>query len=185
MEDWKIIDLYWSRDEVAIHETKTKYGRLCYSIAMNILSNREDTEECVSDTYIRVWQSIPPQKPNFFAAYLGRIVRNLAINLWNKNHAQKRFAGAELALSELSYCIPSLQTVEDQIETKDLSNVIDSWLRTLPKDDRVLFLRRYWFCDDLKSLASECDTTPNKLAGRIYRLRQKLKQVLEKEEIFL
>ncbi|HZJ56636.1 MAG TPA: sigma-70 family RNA polymerase sigma factor [Clostridia bacterium] len=185
MEDSKIIDLYWSRNEQAITETQTKYGALCYSIAINILYDALDSEECVNDTYNKAWQSIPPKHPNSLAAYLGRIARNLSINRWNKNHAQKRFGGTDILLSELSQCIPSRQTVEGEIQSKEITKVLDCWLRSLPQEDRILFLRRYWFCEALNALADECNITPNKLAGRMYRLRQSLRRELEKEDVWI
>lgn len=185
MEDTEIISLYQRRLEAAISSTSIKYGRLLYKIAYNILSNHEDSEEAVNDTYSKAWDTIPPQKPNSLRAYLGRITRNRAINLWHKNKAKKRSAGAELLLSELGDCIPSTATVEAVVETKELARIIDHWLSTLPPDDRILFLRRYWFGDALKQLATECGSTPNKLAGRMYRLRQDLKAKLEGEGIWL
>ena len=185
MEDLQIIKLYWLRNEAAIKETNTKYGRLLHSIALNILSNHEDSEECVSDTYSKAWNAMPPQKPNSLAAYLGRIVRNLSINRWHKNRAQKRYTGADTLLSELSDCVPSTKNVEKEIEAQELSEVISNWLCALSQDDRVLFLRRYWFGDSVNILADECGTTPNKLAGRMYRLRQSLRKALEKEDILL
>ena len=185
MEDLDIIALYWSRDEAAIRETSKKYGHLLYGIAFNILSNHEDSEECINDTYCKAWNVIPPEKPNSLSAYLGRIVRNTSINLWYKNRAQKRYNGAEVILSELSDCVPANSTVENEIEAKVLSEVISDWLYLQSQDDRVLFMRRYWFGDSLKKLADECGTTPNKLAGRMYRLRQGLKNVFEKEGVML
>lgn len=183
MDDIQIIELYWNRNEKAISESNTKYGPLLKRIAFNILANNEDSEECVNDTYAKAWTSIPPQKPNSLAAYLGRIIRNLSINRWHENHAQKRGNGAELLLSELSDCIPSSSSVESETDVTTLSDMINKWLSSLPQDDRVLFLRRYWFGDSLNSLATECSTSPNRISGRIYRLRQKLKNVLEKEGI--
>jgi RNA polymerase sigma-70 factor (ECF subfamily) len=185
MEDLQIIKLYWLRDEEAIKETHTKYGRLLHTIALNILLNHEDSEECVSDTYSKAWNAMPPQKPNSLAAYLGRIVRNLSINCWYEHRAQKRCNGADVLLSELSDCVPSTTNVEKEIEINELSEVISDWLCTLSQDDRVLFLRRYWFGDSVNKLAGECGTTPNKLAGRMYRLRQSLKKSLEKEDVLL
>ena len=185
MEDSKILVLYWARDEVEIKETQAKYGGLCYSIAINILSSPQDSEECVNDTYNKAWQSIPPKRPNSLAAYLGRIVRNLSINRWNKNHAQKRFGGTEVLLSELSQCAPSREDVEGEIQSREITKVLNNWLRSLSQGDRVLFLRRYWFCETLNALAREWGTTPNKLAGRMYRLRQSLRIELEKEGIWL
>lgn len=185
MEDMQIIKLYWSRDETAIQETNTKYGRLLHSIAFNILSNHEDSEECVSDTYNKVWDIIPPQEPDSLTAFLGRIVRNLSINRWHKNRSQKRYNGAQVSLSELSECIPVSNNVEETMDAKELSEFISDWLCTLSQDNRVLFLRRYWFGDTLDTLACECNTTPNKLAARMYRLRQNLKTAMEKGGVLL
>ena len=186
MEDSKILDLYWARDEGAIKETQAKYGGLCYSIAINILSSPQDSEECVNDTYNKAWQSIPPQAAHSLAAYLGRIVRNLSINRWNKNHAQKRGLGGR------KYCYRSFPSallhgrdVEGEIQSREITKVLNNWLRSLSQGDRVLFLRRYWFCETLNALAREWGTTPNKLAGRMYRPRQSLRIELEKEGIWL
>lgn len=183
MEDFQIIELYWSRKEEAIQETDTKYGKLLSYISYNIVSNYEDSEECVNDTYGKAWDSIPPQRPNNLSAYLGRIVRNLSINRWHENHAKKRGSGADILLSELSECIPASQTVEREIEESILIDSIVKWLKGLPKEDRVLFVRRYWYGDSLEVLAGK--TTPNKLAGKLFRLRQKLKMELEREGIWI
>jgi len=183
MEDCQIIEQFWSRNENAIIETGNKYGRLLNSIAYNILSNKEDSEECVNDAYRKAWDSIPPQRPCSLAAYLGRIVRNLAINRWYENHAQKRYNSAQILLCELSDCLPASTNVESEVELNELSEIINSWLYSLPKDDRVLFLRRYWYGDSVKKLAYECRTTPGRVAGRMFRLRHNLKIVLEKEGV--
>lgn len=185
MEDSQIIDLYWHRDEMAITETKRKYGAFCYSIAFNILSVNEDAEECVNDTYYRAWNTIPPQRPVTFRAWLGKVVRNIAINLWNKNHTQKRYAGMTELLCELEDCIPSPHTIEHHMEEKELSEYISAWLRSLAWDDRVLFVRRYWNGTPLGELAKEWNIAPGKLAYRMRRLRGELKTALEKEGIYL
>lgn len=183
MEDAQIIALYWERNEAAITESHQKYGVMLQRIAFGILDSYEDSEECVNDTYQKAWDSIPPQRPLKLAAYLGRIIRNLSINRWHEGRARKR--GGGMLLHELSDCIPSPACVETEVEAAGLSEVIDQWLRSLSRDDRVLFLRRYWFGDSLKDLASTRGTTPDKLAGRLFRLRQKLKAALEKEEMGL
>lgn len=183
MEDLKIIELYHARNEVAISETSVKYGAMLNSIAFHILSNRQDSEETVNDTYHKAWISIPPHCPNCLCAYLGRITRNLSINRWHQSRAQKRYNGAEILLSELSDCIPAAAAIEKECEAKELTLAINTWLSTLSRDDRVLFLRRYWFGESVKELAFECGTTPNKLSGRLFRLRQSLKQALEREGI--
>lgn len=180
MEDTCIIELYWNRDETAIEETDREYGRVLTGIAQAILHNQEDSEECVNDTYLRVWNTIPPTRPMRLLAFLGRITRNLAINRWNRNHAQKR--GQPLPLQELGDCLPSDRSVEEEIDVKQLTGVIADWLRKLSQDDRVLFLQRYWYCVPVEKLATDRGLTPNKLAGRMFRLRQKLKGTLEQEE---
>lgn len=185
MEDSKIIDLYWQRNETAIAETEKKYGTFCYRIAKNILSVNEDAEECVNDTYHQAWRAIPPQRPSKLGAWLGKVVRNLALGLWNKNHTLKRYAGMTELLSELEECIPAPQTVEREIEEKELSGYIGSWLRSLKQEDRILFVRRYWNGEPLKSLAKEQGILPAKLAQRMYRLRGNLKAALEKEGVSL
>lgn len=185
MEDSQIIDLYWQREEAAITETQQKYGGFCYGIAKNILSIHEDAEECVNDTYHRAWDSIPPQRPVQFRAWLGKVVRNLALNLWNRNHAQKRYAGMAELLSELEDCLPSPQTLERKLEEKELSEQINAWLLSLSREDRVLFVRRYWNGAALRDLAAERKLDPAKLAQRMYRLRGSLKSALEKEGIAL
>lgn len=185
MEDSQIIDLYWQREEAAIAETQRKYGAFCYGVAKNILSVHEDAEECVSDTWQRAWESIPPQRPVKLRAWLGKIVRNLALNLWNKNHTQKRYVGMTELFSELEDCIPSPETVEREIEEKELSEYISAWLLTLSREDRILFVRRYWNGIALRDLAKEWNLAPDQLAQRMYRLRGRLKTALEKEGISL
>lgn len=185
MEDAQIIELYNARNESAISETDAKYGRMLHKIAMNILSNHWDSEEIVNDTYGKAWNAIPPDKPGYLGAYLGRITRNLSINRWNEKRAKKRFNGAELLLSELSDCIPASQTIDSEIDTKDLVQAIERWLGSLSVDDRVIFLRRYWFGDAVNLLANEAGISASKMAGRLYRLRLSLKKALEMEGISL
>lgn len=185
MNDIQIIQSFWDRNESAIKELGIKYGKMLKSISFGILSNNEDSEECVNDTYVKVWDTIPPQKPNSLTAYLGRIVRNISINRWHENHAQKRDYNKNVHFSELSDCIPSQDSVEKEIETSELTSAIEKWLRHISLNDRVLFLRRYWFNDSLDKIAEELGTSPNKLAGRLFRLRQKLKSALETEGINL
>lgn len=185
MEDSQIIDLYWNRNENAIAQTAQKYGNFCHAIAFNVLSIHEDAEECVNDTYVQAWNSIPPQRPLMLKAWLGKVVRNLAINLWDKNHAQKRYQGMDLVLDELEECVPAAKTVENAIEDKELGRVISGWLRTLKEDDRNLFVRRYWSGESVNDLADEWGISPNKLAQRMFRLRNSLKAALEKEEVYL
>ena len=181
MEDIMIIEMYQNRNQTAISESNSKYGKMLRGISFSVLHNREDCEECVNDTYLNAWNSIPPQKPNSLSAYLGRIARNISINRRYEKQAQKRGGGD--ILEELTDCIPSGETVETAIEEKELSSIITKWLNSLSQDDRVLFLRRYWFGETLDSLAAECSAAQNKLAGRMFRLRQKLKSTLEEEGV--
>ena len=185
MEDEKIIALYWERDEQAIAETNQKYGGYCHTIAMNILSSREDSEECVSDTWQRAWNTMPPQQPLSLRSYLGRIVRNLSISRYRAARAQKRFAGLEQLLSELDDCVPAPASVVHTVEVQELSERISDWLEQLPREDRVLFVRRYWYGEPLKDLAQEHGFRPNRLAQRMLALRRSLKATLEQEGIAL
>ena len=120
------------RNENAIDATDKKYGRLLYSISFNILSNNEDSKECVNDTYVRTWKSVPPERPKSLTAYLGRIIRNMSLDYLKQKRAQKRYSGGDLLLSELEDCIPSQNTVWEEIENKALSRLISDWLNTLP-----------------------------------------------------
>lgn len=185
MEDKQIIELYFQRDETAISETANKYGAFCHKIAMNILSIREDAEECVNDTYHSVWNQIPPTNPNSFRAFLGRITRNLSISRFRLLRAQKRYAGMELMLSELEECIPANNTVENTIESKELSTYINEWLTALPEQEALLFLRRYWYGDSVKNLAKRTNTTAAKMAQTMLRLRRSLKAYLEQKGVTL
>lgn len=185
MDDRQIIELYWSRDEQAIAETDRKYGAYCRAIAMNLLGEHRDTEECVSDAYHQAWRSIPPQRPVSLRAWLGRVVRNFSLNRWKRDRAMKRGGGMECLLGELEECVPSPQTVERRLESEQLGAVISAWLRELPREDRVLFLRRYWYGEALKELARERGESAGRLAQRMYRLRAELRRALEKEGITL
>ena len=181
MLDFKIIELYWDRDESAITESERQYGAYCRRIAMNILSCLEDAEECVSDTWYRSWENIPPQRPNSLAAFFGKIVRNLSISRYRASRAQKRFGGITVLLSELDDCVPAHSSTEQDMEGNLLTEVIDNWLTRLSEDDRVLFVRRYWFGDAVNTLAKECGSTQNQMAQRMLRLRKSLKSALEQE----
>lgn len=185
MNDKDIIALYWARDERAISETAAKYGKFCRAVALNILTVNEDAEECVNDTYHKAWSVIPPQRPEYFRAWLGRVVRNIALNLWNKNHTQKRYSGMETMLSELEDCVPARESVESEIDDIELGKVISRWLGTLSEDDRTVFIMRYWNGIPLKTIAARYGTDPDKLAQKMFRLRKSLKAALEKEGITL
>ncbi len=187
MDDKTIIELYWSRNEQAIAETDTKYGSFLQRLALNILSLVQDAEECVNDTYHAAWNKMPPEEPLSLRAFLGRIVRNLSISRFRSNHAEKRYNGMELMLSELEECIPAKESVEEivehKLEAEQLTAELEDWLSGLSKEESALFLRRYWYGEAIKDLAKEWGTTPNLLAQRMLRLRKKLKAHLEAHEI--
>jgi len=183
MLDAAIIELFWNRDERAITESERHYGVYCRRIAVNILSSREDAEECVNDTWYRSWDNIPPQKPFSLAAFFGRIVRNLSISRYRANHAKKRYDGIMILLSELDDCVPARESVPEAVDNKLLTEAIDNWLMRLSKDDRALFVRRYWYGEALNILAEECRCTQNQMAQRMLRLRKGLKAALEQEGI--
>lgn len=183
MEDTGIIDLYHARDERAIAESERKYGAYCRAVALNLLSVREDAEECVNDTWHAAWDRMPPERPNALKAFLGRITRNLSISRFRANRAQKRFDGMETLLSELDDCVPDPHGVEEEVEGHVLSGLISRWLDGLSVDDCTLFVRRYWYGDAVKELARRWGCTPNSMAQRMLVLRRDLKSFLEKEGI--
>lgn len=184
MEDEKIIDLYWSRSETAISETDQKYGRYCFSIAKNILANKEDAEESVSDTYLAAWNAMPPQRPSLLATFLGKITRNLAIDRWRAQNRQKRGGGEiTLALEELEDCIAGQSSVVAAMERKRFTDVFNRFLDTLPDTERRIFLCRYWYLDPVAEIADRFDFSVSKVTSMLHRTRKKLHTVLEKEEL--
>ena len=185
MEDAQIVSLYWARCEDAIRETDAKYGAFCRTLAGNILSSREDAEECVNDTWHHAWNAMPEERPSLLRAWLGKVVRNLALDRWRSSRAQKRYDGMELLLSELEDCVPARETVEESVEAAELGRIISAWLAALPEDDAALFVRRYWNGDALNALAKEQGVAAAKLAQKMYRLRLSLKTTLEQEGIAL
>lgn len=185
MDDKQIIELYFERNEQAIKETQDKYGAFCHRIAMNILGIHEDAEECVNDTYYSVWKQIPPTVPEVFKVYLGRITRNLSISRFRAMRAKKRYSSMEIMLSELNDCVPSSSNVEQTIEVMQLSDYISEWLDSLPEEDCALFVRRYWFGDEVQELAKKCGITAAQMAQRMLRLRKSLKAALEQKGVAL
>lgn len=183
MEDSQIIDLYWNRDQQAIEETADKYGGLLTRISQNILRSPRDAEECVNDTYLAAWNTIPPERPRTLGAYLGRIIRNLSISRYRANHAQKRYAGLEAMLSELEECVPGRADVEAELERRELGALLSSWLDALPREERDLFLRRYWYGEAVQDLAREAGLTPNQASQRLFRLRGLLRTMLESKGV--
>ena len=180
MEDHKIIDLYWARSQQAIVESDQKYGPYCRAIALGILAMREDAEECVNDTWLRAWDSIPPQRPARLSAFLGRIARNLALDRYDYNHAAKRSGPFDQLLSELSECIPCPR---DDFAQLELTQILNQFLRSLPEGRRNLFLRRYWYCESIEELGKRYRMTQSAVKSSLFRTRNKLKAYLEKEGV--
>lgn len=182
MDDKAIIDLYFSRSENAITETANKYGGYCYSIAYNILTNSEDSEECVSDTYLAAWNTMPPRRPSVLAAFLGKITRYISIDRWRARNTQKRGGGEILlALEELEDCAGDGQTVEKALERKELASLFNRFLDSLPETERRIFLCRYWYLDSVKDIASHFGFSGNKVYSILNRTRDKLRAELQKE----
>lgn len=184
MEDGEIIALYFKRDERAINETGKKYGKLCFTVAHNILHSREDSEECVNDTYYSAWNTIPPKHPNNFMAFLCKISRNLSLKRLNYNMAQKRNPELLLSFEELEQVLPD-NKINFQIRDQDIGTAISCFLESLPNDRRNLFLRKYWFCDSIKTISEQYGYSESKVKSMLYRTRKALKEYLEKEGIAL
>ena len=182
MEDNQIIELYWNRDENAITETGRKYGAYCRKIAVNILQNEEDSEECVNDTWLKTWNSIPPHRPENLRLFLAKITRNLSFNRYNENTAQKRGGGEiTLVLDELAECLEAKSDVEQIVLGKELKECIKGFVTTLRERDRNVFVRRYFFVDTVKEIAERYGISENNVMVILSRTRKQLKNKLEKE----
>lgn len=181
MQDSRIIELYFARDEAAINLTNQKYGRYLKSIAYNILQNEEDSDECVNDTYINAWNSIPPKKPNRLQTYLGKITRNISLNLIEKHNALKRGNNqVSLVLDELSECIP---TIGNDFEDAELTELINRFLSSLSSEACKVFVLRYWYVYSSAEISGFCKISESNVNVSLFRTRKKLKAFLEKEGI--
>ncbi len=180
MDDRAIIALFFQRSEDALTVTQEKYGKLCHTIAENLLHSREDAEECVNDTWHSLWNAIPPEQPENLCAYIARITRNLALKRLTYRNALKRRA-VTVSFDELRECIPDYATPEAVLEGKELSRAIDAFLDTLDAESRNLFLRRYWFFDSTKTLSQSFHMSQSKVKVKLFRIRKQLKNFLEQE----
>jgi len=182
MEDNQIIELYWQRQESAISATAVKYGAYCHTIAYNILSNNEDAEESVSDTYLAAWKNMPPHRPSILSAFLGKITRRISLNRWRRSARQKRGGGEmPLALEELSECIPSEESVEGCVEGKELARLLNAFVGSLPDAERDVFISRYWFLASVKEISGKFGFSESKVKSMLLRTREKLRKVLAEE----
>ena len=178
MDDKQIVDLYWERSDIAISETAKKYGKYCHYIAFNILHDFEDSEECVNDTYLGLWNSIPPHRPNPLLAFVCRVARNVSLNRYRHNHAQRRDESRNLPLVELEGCLAA-PSAEETWSAQALGQTLDCFLDTLDRKSRVMFLRRYWFSDSVSWIARQMGITENHVSVQLHRIRSRLKQYLE------
>lgn len=182
MDDKAILDLYWTRSEQAISETDTKYGAYCFCIAYNILNNREDSEESVSDTYLAAWNSIPPKRPAVLSAFLGKITRYISLDHWKKHSRLKRGGGEmELCLEELQECVSGQESTEDKVIRRETIVAVNHFLSKLSEAERKVFLCRYWYLESVKDIANRFGFSPNRTAVMLRRIRQKLNAHLAKE----
>lgn len=185
MADEKIIELFLARSEQAIRELDDRYGRVFHKTSFNILNNRLDAEECVNDAYMGTWNTIPPTKPNSLLAYVCQIVRNISLKRYYLKKALKRNSTYDVAMEELDACLASSSMVEDEIETKELARIIESFLDTLSKENRVIFLQRYWFSDSYSDIAQKVGISEKSVSVRLARIRKKMREYLVEREVLV
>ena len=182
MEDAEIVELYWARDEDAVGQTKTKYGAYLNRVAYNILADLEDSQECVSDTLLAAWRSMPDNRPKNLRTYLGKITRQVSIDLYRRRNRMKRYASEyAISLEELGDSFTDGRTPEDELNARLLTETVNRFLRTLPDEARNTFIGRYYFFDSVKNVARYCGMSESKCKSILYRTRQRLKVYLQKE----
>lgn len=183
IDDKSIIELFFDRSEKAIEELDLKYGKLCHKLSHNILNSRQDAEECVNDAYLGVWNAIPPAKPEPLRAYLCKVVRNISLKLYHRKTAEKRRGEYAIALQELEDSLPAPNTVEAEMETRELTLMIERFLDTLSDENCVIFLRRYWFSDTYAEIAERTGISEKSVSMRLVRIRKQMKQYLLEREV--
>ena len=185
MEDEKIIELFFERSEQAIRALDMKYGKICRSLSYNIVNSREDAEECVSDAYLGAWNAIPPARPDPLLSYIAKIVRNLSLKLYWKKEAAKRGGHYTMALEEIEGCIAGQNTAEVELDARELARILGEFLDALTVENRVIFLRRYWFADSCRDIAELVGLTEKNVSVRLSRTREKLRRYLMEREVFV
>lgn len=183
MDDQSIVQLFFERSERAVAELDVKYGRLCHTLARNILNSRQDAEECVNDAYLGVWNTVPPARPDPLRAYLCKIVRNVSLKRYYQKTAEKRNSAYDVAMEELEDCLPAPNTVEAEVEAKELARVIEAFLDTLGEENRVIFLRRYWFSDSYADIARRTGIPEKSVSMRLVRIRKQMRKYLAEREV--
>ena len=180
MNDTEIVSLFWNRSEQAITELARKYERLIFYISNNILNNHEDATECVNDTYLGVWNTIPPQKPSVLQAFVCRIARNVSLKKYRYNTSQKRDSRFDISMEELNDVFFS-DSIEDIVSAKELGKIINVFLAGLDTESRKMFVQRYWYCTSVKEIATHFQITQNHVSVKLSRIRNQLKEYLKKE----
>ena len=183
IEDEKIIELFIERSEQGIQELDLKYGKVCRRLSYNIVNDRQDAEECVNDAYLGAWNTIPPEQPNPLLTYICKIVRNISLNSYYRKEAAKRSSHHTIAMEEIEACIINPNIVETEIEARELVRIIESFLDKLTVDNRVIFVRRYWFSDSCKDIAELVGLTEKNISVRLTRIRRKMKAYLEERGV--
>lgn len=185
MDDEKIIALFFERSEQALKQLDIKYGKLCHKLSYNILNNRQDAEECVNDAYLGAWNTIPPTKPNPLQAYICKIVRNISLKLYYRKKAAKRNSIYEIAMQELEAYLSAPNTVEAEIDARELARIIESFLDTQNEENCVIFMRRYWFSDTYAEIAKRVGISEKNVSVRLTRIRKQLKEYLIERGVYL
>lgn len=185
IDDEKIIELFFERSEQAVRELDIKYGKICHNLSYNIVNSRQDAEECVNDAYLGAWNAIPPVRPNPLLSYIVKIVRNISLKIYWRKEAAKRSSHYTIALEEIEACIADQKNIEEEIEVRELACIIESFLDTLTIENRVIFMRRYWFSDSYKDIAEFVGLSEKNISVRLTRIREKMKQYLIEREVFV
>ena len=182
MEDYKIVDLYWARNEQGISESDRKYGKILRSLSFSLLSSHEDAEECVNDTYLDAWNAMPQARPTYLGAFLSKITRRISIDRFRADHREKR-GGMGAVVEELSDCIPSPDSVEKEWEGRQITATIERFLASQPAERRVIFVRRYFYTQSVSEIAAELHLGESKVKVVLYRLREELRKELEEQDL--
>ena len=185
MDDEKIIELFFERSEQAIKELDSKYSKVFHSLSFKILNNRQDAEECVNDAYLGTWNAISPAKPNPLLAFVCKITRNISLKRYEQNTAIKRNSHYDIVMEELEDCLTSSTTIEEEIAERELTRIIESFIDSLSKENRVIFLRRYWFSDTYADIAIQVGLTEKNVSVRLTRIRKELREYLLEREVLL
>ncbi|MBO5756388.1 MAG: sigma-70 family RNA polymerase sigma factor [Clostridia bacterium] len=178
MEDKKIVELYWARNEDAITQTSVKYGGMMHATSKSIVGSHEDAEECVNDAYLAAWNSMPENRPTYLGGYMARIIRNISLNRYDRNHAAKR-QGVQVVFEELEGCLTDYNTPEEEYEQGCLKEVLDNFLESLDEQKRVIFLRRYFYTDSIAEIAQRMQMSEGKIKSILFRLRGQLAATLK------